>query len=335
MPIRNVANLLENVVLVEAARLVLTVTGSEQVMEFVNPFAMPPLSAWQNRKKDHRGFNRDHLAWLAAASDRTQFSTYMALLATTLRSYPDQGPNGALLVGLLARQVDRRVRMWLNDLPDAQGPHYPNAIAGLRGLLPVLDRMCPTSQSRVAVEVCDVAYPDSLDQLSRTILTWRSEGAPAARLGYLDPMKYSIAGRKPNQTSRDDYRRWLRLLEHSVDGPVVSVHFTGNPRYSKKLGDELNSMFQDGADGGYDVVGFRHGGYAVVVHVKNRGISTSDIRNEFLEKVKESWRVWFQSVKGVRSLSALSATTTATATSTVPSKWQKLFGRPILAKETS
>src|SRR6266849_3067455 len=61
MPIRNVATRLENIVLVEAARLLLGETESEQVVEFVNPFAMPPLSAWQDHERD-RGFAEVHLA---------------------------------------------------------------------------------------------------------------------------------------------------------------------------------------------------------------------------------------------------------------------------------
>ena len=60
MPIRNTATLLENIVLVEAFRLLLELSEADRPIEFVNAFAMPPLSPWHDGNGD-KGFSALHV----------------------------------------------------------------------------------------------------------------------------------------------------------------------------------------------------------------------------------------------------------------------------------
>ena len=57
MPIQNVGTLLENLVVVEAASHLLTrCADTGATLEFVNAFAMPPLSEWRPNAQN-AGFN--------------------------------------------------------------------------------------------------------------------------------------------------------------------------------------------------------------------------------------------------------------------------------------
>ena len=51
MPIRNMGTLLENLVLLEAFRL-LSASSPSSPLEFANSFAMPPLAPWIDHSHD-------------------------------------------------------------------------------------------------------------------------------------------------------------------------------------------------------------------------------------------------------------------------------------------
>jgi len=298
MPIKNTATLLENIVLVEAARLLFDSTDSDRPIEFLNAFAMPPLSPWQGEDGD-RGFSQPHLDSLKHNEDDESLSLHMRLLRDCFRHAPSEGPSGALLVGLLSCRAGRRLRMWVNDLPDEdpnQQRHYGNAISGLRNLDALIQTLCPNHTHPPSLQVCDIAYPDSLENLGRTLANWSEVGPPSVRLGYLDPMNYSVKRNEFNQTSSEDHKLWLRLLDSGTDGPVVSVHFTGNPRGPEALSHELHSLFMDGEGRRMEVIEFRHANYAVVAHVKRVSPSQREFIELLEEAVQDSWRSWFKAI---------------------------------------
>jgi len=302
MPIRNLGTLLENIVLVEAARGVLAIVESGGTIEFVNAFAMPPLSIWDNHPRD-QGFDARTLTSLSNGPTDQQYSTYMRLMSRCLQHNPDCGPNGALLVNMLLRESSHPSRIWLNDLPDDGGAHYPGAPHSFDQIEAATDLLCPLHQSRAIYRSCETAFPDSLQDLSNTIADWREQGRPDARIGFLDPMKYSIDDPEPNQTSSASFHQWLSIIDQHVCGPVVSVHFTGNPRGPHELSHELHTMHRDGVRRSFTMTEFRHANYAVVVHIKS--CDGRRFADELEDRVNRSWRLWFEAAPGVNSASSL------------------------------
>ena len=228
------------------------------------------------------------------------------------------GPSGALLLAMLSCRSARPLRMWVNDLPDEdvrQQNHYGNAMAGLRTLNSILKQLCSNAQCGLDCRICDNPYPDSLTHLKQTVADWARVSPPGARLGYLDPMKYSVKKNAFNQTCSDDHKQWLRIIDDKIDCPVMSVHFTGNPRGPEALSHELHSMFMDGVGRKFEVLEFRHGNYAAVVHVKSGTHSQRDLIDRLENGVEESWKAWFKAVESGFAPSSLFGT-----------KRKKLFG---------
>ncbi|MFG0333474.1 MAG: hypothetical protein ACF8TS_08945 [Maioricimonas sp. JB049] len=302
MPIRNLGTLLESIVLVEAARSIFAIVESGQTIEFVNAFAMPPLTIWSDHTQD-RGFDTVALEALKNRPPNQQESTCMRLLRRCLLHNSECGPNGALFVNMLLRESSHPSRIWLNDLPDDGGAHYPDAPYGFDQIEALTNILCPLHKSQAVFHTCDTAFPESLQDLSDTIAGWREQGCPNARLGFLAPMKYSIDNPEPNQTSSLSFRQWLSIMDQDVHGPVVSVHFTGNPRRPHELSHELHRMHRDGVRHDYAMTEFRHANYAVVVHVKN--CDCRQFGNQLEDRVTRSWASWFEAAPGVNVTSSL------------------------------
>ena len=131
MPIRNVGTLLENIVLVEAFRLLDAIVPREGIIDFANAFAMPPLSNWGPHPKD-TGFKQHNIEAIPNLPANDDRPLYLRLLRRCVEHDPNTGPNGALLVTMSALLSGRSLRSWVNDLSDDdERQHYPNAIAGL------------------------------------------------------------------------------------------------------------------------------------------------------------------------------------------------------------
>jgi hypothetical protein len=142
MPLRNHGTLLEQVVLLEVARLLFEQPGTEPV-DFANSFALPLLSDW---KKGTHDAQFDAKKLLANVQQPGPVASYSQLLASTCAPDAKQGPNGALLIALLARWLAIPLRMWLND-------DLPVVTTSLKSLPTTLDRpsaiwiRCDTSQA--------------------------------------------------------------------------------------------------------------------------------------------------------------------------------------------
>src|SRR5438309_480875 len=134
MPIRNMGTLLENIVLVEAMRLIHRDATPDYPIEFLNSFAMPPLSEW-GAHPVASGFNAAHLTHLRTSPQPVPQDSYQGLLWSCLQQPPSnpgtRGPNGALLCALLAHHLRAPLRLWLNDIPNG---HYGNALPDLAAI---------------------------------------------------------------------------------------------------------------------------------------------------------------------------------------------------------
>jgi hypothetical protein len=155
MPIRNMGTLLENVVIVEAMRLLARRNADAGPVDVLNSFAMPPLSGWCAHKTDH-GFNSAQLNTLQSGRQPEPRDSYQAMLWSCLQqpaSQPGtQGPNGALLCSLLAHLMSCPVRLWLNDIPDG---YYGNALPGLTGINELVQRVLGLSSApQNVVAIC-------------------------------------------------------------------------------------------------------------------------------------------------------------------------------------
>ena len=143
--------------------------------------------------------------------------------------------------------------------------------------------------------ICGQAYPASLDHLQETLAAWSRNQPCAARLGFLDPMKYTVNPGAFNHTSSVDYRRWLEILAAGTEGPIISVHFTANQNHPI-LNQELASMLSDGYSQDYDSIQFRHDYFAVVVSIRGQGDETLELMRRLETNVSEAWSDWFDVV---------------------------------------
>jgi len=113
MPILNAGTIVENIALIESARVVFEEPpNTKEPVEFVNSFAMPPFTPW--RGPGDYLLNAGLI--LADVQKPGSDTTHSGLFATCCAPNPAQGPSGALLVGLLALRMGVPMRFWLNDL---------------------------------------------------------------------------------------------------------------------------------------------------------------------------------------------------------------------------
>jgi len=296
MPIQNTGTLLENLVLVEAANLLNAVASPEGPLDFVNSFAMPPLSKWQPRAGLKQGLDDRTLDLLSISSESTQF-TLRNLMGTALRNNRRLGPSGALLTGLLFRQKAREARMWLNDLEDAKGAHYQDTQRGLIDLRTLLDLLAPVSPQE-QIELSFTPYPESLSILRATLKHWQSERPVAGRLGYLDPDSYRVGRREGSHTSSSDHQIWLEAIGEGIEKPVISVHFTGLHPFLNRRMPTIERLVKDGTDRQFDAISFVVDRFAVAVHVRGAGGPAAMLIDSLVEAVHAGWQNWFSWVNG-------------------------------------
>lgn len=299
MPIRNMGTLLENLVLLEAFRL-LSASSPSSPLELANSFAMPPLAPWIDHSHD-ACFSAEQLRRLGR-SEPPEPRSYAGLLWACLQQPPKQpgtvGPNGALLCTLLAAQQGTALRLWLNDVPEG---HYGNALPGLgaiaKDVRSLLGRSLPPGSE---VVTCSTAYPDSLQQGAdslRSVLAGWPDGA-SARLGFLDPMRYRVSDPVPGETSSSDHRLWLRLLAAGFGRPVVAVHFTGHRDWAR-LRPEVEEIRMDAAAEGYVAAltsSWAHYHVLALVRDPAGDGAAFDFARKLEANLEEEWRAWCAAV---------------------------------------
>jgi hypothetical protein len=290
MPIQNIGTLLENIVVVEAAVVLMRASDVERPLEFLNAFAMPPLSPWIPHSKNS-GFDDTTLDRVRDADDAavSGATLYAKLLGTNLKLDRTMGPNAAMLVaGAWAQQ--RACRMWLNDLPDGQ---YGNAIPELRQIPKTAARTYDLhgAGNGFEVRVPAAPYPHSLDNLLETLNQWSALGAAGGRLAFLDPMRYRIKGRGSAETSGEDHRRWLDCL--AFDGCTVALHFTGHSDHPS-LEREFVALHDDSRAEGYAAsLCFKREHYAVFCASRSPVLgAAAALLAQLEDAVHRAWRSW-------------------------------------------
>ena len=299
MPIRNMGTLLENIVLIEAVR---RFARDHMVapIDILNSFAMPPLSAWNENGNDY-GFSETQLSELLSSQRRLTPASFQGMLRSCLQQPPQQpgtlGPNGALLCRLLTYHLQCPTRLWLND---TRNGHYGDAIPDLMEINLKAQQVLALPEPPVAeTVVCNRPWPESLflpgeTSLATTLAAW--EVPARARVGYLDPMRYRINDRRPDETDSSSHQQWLQLLTTKHDGPVISVHFTGHNHW-KTLRPEIQRMHEDGLETWYPhSLVSSHRFYHVVCNVRSpAGAETAHgIATSLADAVSTAWQDWFR-----------------------------------------
>lgn len=305
MPMQNTGTLLENFVLVETARLAFEARILGPV-EFVNSFAMPPLSVWR-APETNGGLEDNRLQSLRSPTMLPASEEFAGLFRACILHPPlHRGPNGALLVGLLARHLGLSPHYWLNDITTDQR-YPPDTISELVALPTTLEALAPNGLPLASLIVRDENYPDSLDHLASTLQGWASKGPPSVRIGYLDPDHYVIQGRQAGgTTSSPDHRRWLDLVRAGVSRLAISVHFSAFRIHPQHLG-ELAQLREDAQQQGYQnsvTFMWRHFSTTVSVFHPEGSHASEMFQTTLRERIRATWARW-RTLTGRGQLSAL------------------------------
>lgn len=299
MPILNKGTLLENIVLLESARVLLDLKWAGLPFEFVNSFAMPPLSKWK-AKKNEECYSKGSLEDLGAA-DAPSPETYQSLLWHCLRQQNvEVGPNGALLVAMLVAQRDEPLRLWLNDTPDIKGKFYGDALPELGKIDKIVSDVLGKSVTpKFTIATCSERYPSSLFHVNNNLQKVQYEWPANAgvRLGFLDPSQYRLDTKVGPYTHSDNHRDWLDILNDGHAKMVASVHYT----WSRKAEVEAKvaSMLADGhAEGFTHAVIASHETHLVVVLVHSQQeLPTAETVSKIIERsVQRQWDDWYRLV---------------------------------------
>ena len=300
MPIRNMGTLLENIVVVEAVRAFARAKPPAMI-EFLNSFAMPPLSQWGTHATDY-GFSAAQLNSLQTGPRPGPSESYQGLLWSCLQQPQGQvgtmGPNGALLCGLLAHHLQCPIRFWLNDIPHG---HYGNALPGLTAINAIVQQVLALPAAPAAASVvCGEPWPSSLtspnSSLTDAMADWTEP--PHARVGFLDPMRYRINDGRGGESDSLSHQQWLRLLATGHPCPVISVHFTGHNNWTT-LRPEIQSMHGDGIATGYPyTVVSRHSYYHAVCNIRSpEGTEAAcALAIDLRDMVRAAWSSWFRTI---------------------------------------
>lgn len=301
MPIRNMGTLLENLVVVEALRVFACASPSAPI-DFLNSFAMPPLTEWRTHTTDY-GFSAAQLNVLQAGQQPTLPESYQGMLWSCLQQPHGQsgtmGPNGALLCRILAHLLRCPIRLWLNDIPNG---HYGNGLPELAAINKIVQQTLalPATPTSVTV-VCSDPWPSCQTQppgsnLTDTLTAWNE---PAhARVGFLDPMRYRIKNGTVGETDSLSHQQWLRLLAIGDACPVIAVHFTGHNNWNT-LRPEIQSIHEDGVATGYPhTLVAHHSYYHAVCNIRSpKGPDEARVLATTLQQtVQAAWTSWFQTI---------------------------------------
>ncbi len=294
MPIQNMGTLLENIALCEAFALLDDTSESGKPIAFANSFAMPALTKWKNHATQS-GFRTAHLQSVASQPNVASDHAHLSAMRRCLRSSLTKGPNGALLISVLAMRKGRELALWLNDVKNS---HYGDAMPSLSNIEYITNCILRTPITNDwQTVVSDEAYPGSLGfgGLFRFIRQPQNQGI--ARIGYLDPMRYRTSAPQSGETSSRDHRQWLKILASATSEPVISVHFTGH-RDWPSLREGIQSMVRDSTVAGYSqVLVASHSQYHVVTSIKApRPSAAKRLVLELKERIFISWKAWANAI---------------------------------------
>lgn len=238
MPRLNAGTLLENIVVLEGARLAFDEAALEEGVAFATSFAMPPLTQCWSRPYEASTppFNHKVLAgqatqmshpaqslqelWALCTNNAPgiefqRFQDFRPGKDQTIFSSP--GPNGALLASMLAAQRGRVIHIWANDKGDRYGQGSAASPNAIRQSAMLTGRDAHGSATEIGGE-----FPGSIPHLSDWLATGEAR-LSSIRIAFLDPDNYMQGDA---QVSADDHDRWLRAL--AIGGArAIAVMFSG------------------------------------------------------------------------------------------------------------
>jgi len=293
MPKANIGSLLENIVLFEAIKLLIAYK-SVAVVDFINPFAMPPLSNWSDATDHSLSENTRKRVWYQLKKE----SEIAKLFEKLYDHDKDLGPSGSLLAALLLKQNELTGRFWLNDLPsDDQYLRYPDPPVDLGDVesaaCKILKREKPADWWDI--EICREPFPDSLTQLKNTLQTWNRSNGAQIRIGYLDPDSYTTNDPNPEQaqTDRESVKSFLQHLSQDFEGEIACVKYLYGTTTERRheLTKDLRTV---GAETSYEFTSFGSGNHMAVVHYKG---NQENFFEGLTQAVRGTWHDWTKYVQ--------------------------------------
>jgi len=309
MPRLNYGTLLENIVVLESARLCLESLEGDGALAFATAFAMPPLTQCWCKPKDTASspcFTHDCLKKLSAANNapgsiRQLWSLCVegsqALPVRAFHSsepvllYASAGPNGALLAAMLAAQRRQTIHLWTNDNAERYGP-VPNAHCGEDTPPDTLAQAGLLAGGDAAGSAVDVIgwFPDTVPNLAQW-LTNEAVRRCEIRLGFLDPDNYAEG---QTQVSPGDHRRWLRVLASGCT-KVLSATFSGcqNRGEGNAARNERLMAFHSDEVGLFPhSIVFEYGTFQTGVKVRWVDRLAHDVVSNLRRRVESAWQGW-------------------------------------------
>ncbi|MBY0232313.1 MAG: hypothetical protein K2W96_23800 [Gemmataceae bacterium] len=322
MPQLNLGTLLENIVILEATRLVLAQAPEERLL-FASSFAMPPLTeCWAGDGTPPADFSQGSLARLAqlpqlalgGEEDGTirQFWALCwnnapprasALPICRYRKIPrnshrrmNGGPNGALLASMLAFQQGRAMRLWVND--DTQDPRYgeespntPTTVSECPQTLKYAARLVGVEPPDQLADCPPWRFPHSISTPPGSLSEWLSQvgaGDGSPRIGFLDPFMYG-AGDDEARVRPEDHQLWLGTLADRCNR-VLSVTFSG--RAHANPDPRVLAFHNDGVEQYPYSLMFSHGYFRTGVKIRWPAESIEVLTTTLQERVENVWGRW-------------------------------------------
>ncbi|HZI11232.1 MAG TPA: hypothetical protein VE153_12675 [Myxococcus sp.] len=319
MPRLNYGTLLENLVVTEVARACLRATDSSSSVVFASSFAMPPLTQCWAKRTDGRnspGFGEVFVRGLrgqqraVTTSLRDMWGRCVInkprLPVSRLRdtqleyvAYEYEGPNGALLVAMLANAEGRELHQWINDDGGRYGEVPPTQPSSASEVPRTMEHAASLNEKPAIGSATYVPgrFPNTVSELQRW-LTAEPAARACVRVGFLDPDNY-VEG--DASVSQDGHQRWLCALASECDH-AVSVLFmmcqnrgTANQERDHKLrqfdGDE-KSLFSRS-------IVFEHGNFQTGVKVRWPADTVEEFVSELSRRVQKGWSQWREGMKGL------------------------------------
>jgi hypothetical protein len=306
MPRLNHGTLLENLVVLEVARVLTASTPG--TVEFASSFAMPPLTQCWHRTQSERvnnpRFNAEVLVKLLNSAFAVEDPTsYAALLRDCIVNTPKLpvvsyalkdasqlcefgGPNGALLAALLAKRYGRYIRIWCNDIADGRARYcvadfnsstecqrtneYAVALSPGDGVTPAVDAFC------------GIDFPDSVSAM----VSWC--GRCSIRIGFLDPDTYVAAGSaKLGQVDSAAHSKWLTCLHRRAEIAAGIMFFAD--QFAARRAVTMAAFHNDARSDYPRSVVFLHGNYMVGVKLR---CQLRDHLSLIVDSVCHAWASW-------------------------------------------
>lgn len=289
MPRRNNGTLLENIALVAAARACLRRSGD---LQFMNSFAMPPQTPWTGDDKGMLSNARLAALRVADLDDDPAFEQLFVRCANQ-----EVGPNGALLVSLLAAIRGASLRAWINDYEgDLFYGHYHRG--GGASQLTLLGQrpseLLGYNWNPASLDYTPGKYPGSVaageSSLATTMANWPTSTC-SCRLGYLDPDVHSNADGDTPRTTDHDTADWMCRLLQGHPQLAVHVHFSSNSMIHAHK-NSLLGLAQVAEGQGFKACILGHAPHAVMLAAAAKSGNPGGILIEIVTEVFETWRRW-------------------------------------------